>query len=141
MNHTLLTLADLNGKFLVEGIVNQNLSLCDLASPYLKGEALEVFDFTSQESIDSKESAKAYKRCHEIANAIYHHSDQVDGLYWESRYLTNTYNIVIWQRDHTSTPFIHLTPEREMALSSDKGRQVILLEACRLNVPARELMK
>lgn len=135
-----ITLSDLDGKYLSELSFNQKVVLCDLSSPLLKGGALAQFDFTSEESIDSKQSTKAYKRCHEIANAIYQHKDKVDGLIWESRHLPNTYNIVLWQRESDFEPLDNYPLVREELLLTGKGKQTVLLEACRLEIPASELM-
>ena len=138
-----IVMCDVENRYLVDFFLDRELLLCDLSTPYHKGGVYECFDFTPLGSVYSKHSSKSYKRCHEIANAIYQHKDEVDGLFWESRHLPNNFNVVIWNWDGKDTPLVYnpmVGARIELPLFEGNGKYRVLKEAARLNIPAADLM-
>lgn len=132
-----ITLKNVAGKFMNLLSINRDLKLCNLTSPYLKDGKSPVFDFSEHDSISGPASLKCYKRCHDIATAIYNHSDQVDGIYWESRHLANTFNILVW--DKRGTPVLNKIMH-EYPLSIGNGLNEVREEANRIGIPASSLV-
>lgn len=142
VKHKPIVAKDLAGRYLVNLFLKRRLSFCDLSRQFLKGEQQALFDFTAAESVESKESVNAYKRCHEIANAIYHHKDNVDGLFWESRHLENNFNLVIWDRLGTKAPLMTFPgPDAvpEKPLFEGEGLMLLQRELDRCKIPASAL--
>ncbi|MFT4929392.1 MAG: hypothetical protein ACI8WB_005525 [Phenylobacterium sp.] len=128
----------------VQLITNQKIKLCVLTEPYLSEGSEAVFPFSEHEVIQCAATAEGYRRCHEIASAIYHHPDKVDGLFWQSRHMDNTFNLVLWSRGrkYSVSPFDllqyrHQTTEEP--LFEGPGLRKVYNEAARLHIPAARL--
>ncbi len=131
-----ITLRHVKGKHMTLISLANNLRLCNLTTPLLAGGLTPKFNFSADDTISGPASAKCYRRCHDIATAIFNHTDNVDGLYWESRHLPNTFNILIWDRGH---PIIQ-SAIYDYPLSTGHGLREIIEESARLNIPCSSLI-